>query len=84
MPTISATELARNTREILDRVAGSGEVVMVERNRRIIARIAPQRSDMTAAQALAGLRPVLTPVQAAAWARESREVFNEAVRDPWA
>lgn len=84
MPIISATELARNTREILDRVAGDGEIVMVERNRKIIARIAPQGRNMTAAQALGGLRPALTPDQAAAWARESREAFDEAVRDPWA
>ena len=32
MQTISATELARNTREILDRVATQGETVAIERN----------------------------------------------------
>ena len=41
MPTISATELARNARDILDMVASRGEIVMVERNRAVVARIAP-------------------------------------------
>ena len=83
METISATELARNTREILDRVAGGGEIVMVERNRTVIAKITPPERIMTATQALAGLRPVMTLEQAAAWLKQSRGAFDEAVRDPW-
>lgn len=83
MHTVSATELARNIREILDRVAGRGEVVMVERNRTVVARILPPERSMTAAQALAELQTALTPGQAAAWLKESREGFDEAVRDPW-
>jgi hypothetical protein len=39
---------------------------------------------MTAAQALAGLQPRLTPEQAAAWLKDSTEGFDEALRDPWA
>lgn len=84
MRTISATGLARNTREILDMVASRGETVMVERNRTVIAQIVPPEPTMTATQALAGLQATLTPKQAAAWLEESRGVFDEAVRDPWA
>jgi antitoxin (DNA-binding transcriptional repressor) of toxin-antitoxin stability system len=83
MQTVSATELARNTREILDMVAGGGEIVMVERNRTVIARIAPPERIMTAAQILAELRPAMTPEQARSWAKESRGTFDDAVRDPW-
>ncbi len=83
MQTISATELARNTREILDLVASRGEVVIVERNRAAIAQITPSMRTMTAAQALAGLEPVLSPQQAAAWLDQSRGVFDETVSDPW-
>jgi antitoxin (DNA-binding transcriptional repressor) of toxin-antitoxin stability system len=83
MYTISATELARNTRKILDAVAGRGETVVVERNHVLIARIVPSESTMTAAQALAGLQPMLTPSQAAAWLADSRSEFDDAVRDPW-
>ena len=83
MPTVSATELARNAREILDMVASGGKVVTVERNRAVVARITPPERIVTAAQALAALRPAMTLDQAAAWLRESRETFDEAVRDPW-
>ena len=84
MQTISATDLARNTREILDKVASRGESVAVERNRVVIAQIVPPERTMTAAQALAGLQPTLTPQQADAWLKESKGEFDDTVRDPWA
>jgi antitoxin (DNA-binding transcriptional repressor) of toxin-antitoxin stability system len=84
MQTISATDLARNTREILDGVASRGEAVEVERNRMVIAKIVPPERTMTAAQALAGLKPMLTPKQADAWLKDSKQNFDETVRDPWA
>ena len=43
MQTISATELTRNTREILDRVATRGETVTIERNHTMVAQIMPRR-----------------------------------------
>jgi antitoxin (DNA-binding transcriptional repressor) of toxin-antitoxin stability system len=83
--TISATELARNTREILDRVFSAGQTVAIERNQILIAQIMPAQRSMTAAQALSGLQlPLLTPAQANAWLSESKENFNEELRDPWA
>jgi antitoxin (DNA-binding transcriptional repressor) of toxin-antitoxin stability system len=84
MQTISATELARNTSKILDRVISRGESVAVERNRAVIAQIIPPARTMTAAQALSGLEPGLSREQAAAWLRDSRDEFDQAVRDPWA
>jgi antitoxin (DNA-binding transcriptional repressor) of toxin-antitoxin stability system len=88
MQTISATELARNTSKILDRVISGGESVAVERNRAVIAQIIPAARTMTAAQALSGLEPGLSTEQAAAWLRDSKEEFgdkfDQAVRDPWA
>lgn len=85
MQTISATDLARNTREILDRVVSRGETVDIERNHTLIAQIMPPARTMTAAQALAGLTfPMLTPAQGKAWLKDSKENFDNAVRDPWA
>jgi antitoxin (DNA-binding transcriptional repressor) of toxin-antitoxin stability system len=84
MQTISATELARNTSKILDRVVSGGQSVAVERNRAVIAQIIPPARTMTAAQALSGLEPVLSREQAIAWLRDSRGEFDQAVRDPWA
>ena len=51
MHTISATELTRNTREILDRVVTRGEIVTIERNHTMIAQIMPPLKTMTASQA---------------------------------
>jgi antitoxin (DNA-binding transcriptional repressor) of toxin-antitoxin stability system len=85
MQTISATELTRNTREILDRVATRGEVVTIERNHTMIAQIMPPQMTMTASQALAGLVfPTLTPLQVRAWLQESKDGFGDVVSDPWA
>lgn len=85
MYTISATDLARNTREVLDQVAQRGQAVAVERNHMLIATIHPAEQTMTAAQALVGLpQPMLTTEQAASWLQNSQEGFDEAVRDPWA
>lgn len=85
MQTISATELARNTREILDRVGSLGESIAIERNHTLIAELVPPTRTMTAAQAFAGLNlPLLTAAQANAWLADSKVGFNDAVRDPWA
>ncbi len=84
MQIISATELARNTRKVLDDVASRGETIEIERNHVTVARLVPPAQVMTAAQALAGIRPILTPGQAAAWLKESRADFDQAVVDPWA
>lgn len=85
MQTISATDLARNTRQILDRVASRGETLAINRNHTMIAQIVPPERTMTASQALIGLGlPLLTPKQASAWLKDSKANFDEAVRDPWA
>lgn len=84
MQTISATDLARHTRQILDTVASRGETVAIERNRVMIAKIMPFEVTMTAAQALEGLRPMLKPRQTAAWLKDSHGDFDETLRDPWA
>jgi antitoxin (DNA-binding transcriptional repressor) of toxin-antitoxin stability system len=84
MQIITATDLARNTREILDTVTSSGQTVGIERNSRLIAQLTPPERFMTAAQALNGLAvPKLTNAQAGAWLRESKQNFEDTVRDPW-
>jgi antitoxin (DNA-binding transcriptional repressor) of toxin-antitoxin stability system len=84
METVSATDLARHTREVLDKVVIQGTTLIVERNEMVIARITPEVPRMTAREALAGLEGVLTLEEADAWLRDSRGDFDELVRDPWA
>ena len=85
MKTISATDLARNTRALLDRVVSRGETIVIERNNTAVAKLVPPEAQMTADQALAGLpTPLLTKKQAAAWLKDSRNSFGQTVDDPWA
>jgi antitoxin (DNA-binding transcriptional repressor) of toxin-antitoxin stability system len=88
MQIISATELARNTRSVLDKVVNRGETVTIERNNSAIALITPALRHMSVAEALVGLslRPsaALTSAQAKNWIKDSKESFNEAIDDPWA
>ena len=82
MQIISASDLARNTSAILERIL-LGETVSVMRNRTEIAHIVPAKRTMTAAQAIAGLGGRLTPAQGDCWLKESRGEFDEEVTDPW-
>jgi antitoxin (DNA-binding transcriptional repressor) of toxin-antitoxin stability system len=85
MQTISATELARNTRDVLDRVASQGETVAIERNGTLIAQVVPPVRTMTAVQVFAGLKMrMLTPTQGSSWLKDSQAQFGQAVTDPWA
>jgi antitoxin (DNA-binding transcriptional repressor) of toxin-antitoxin stability system len=79
---ISASDLARNTSAILERIL-TGETVCVMRNRTEIAHIVPARRNMNAAQAIAGLEGKLTPAQGESWLKDSRGDFHEEVRNPW-
>ena len=82
MQMISASELARNTSAILERIF-MGETVSVMRNRTEIAHIVPAKRTMTAAQAIAGLEGGLSPAQGESWLKDSHGEFDEQVRNPW-
>ena len=82
MQTISASDLARNTSAILERIL-IGETISVMRNRTEIAHIMPAKRTMNAAQAIAGLGGKLTAAQGDSWLKDSRGEFDEEVRNPW-
>ncbi len=88
MKTITATELARNLRQVLDRLAAEGGEIVVERNRRQVARITGVASHQTALEAMADLYRTLPEDAAIDWQGESRadsarNDINTGVRDPW-
>ncbi|MGC9158220.1 MAG: hypothetical protein ACP5FH_04450 [Terracidiphilus sp.] len=82
LQSISASDLARNTSAILERIL-MGESVRVMRNRTEIAHIVPARRTMTAAQAIAGLEGGLSTAQGESWLKDSRGELDEEVRNPW-
>ena len=81
MLVISATDLARRTREVLDTVVIQGATVIVERNQKVIAKIAPEVSHMTASAALTGLEGGLLPEEADAWLKDIRGDFLPVCQD---
>lgn len=72
MKTITATELARNLRQVLDRLAVQGEEIVIERNNQQVARIVPGPGKQTALEAMADLYRTLPEDSAAGWKTNSR------------
>lgn len=85
MRTITATELARNLREVLDRMVADGEPVEIERNHTRVACLVPRPARQTALQAMADLYRTLDPNDAGAWLDDSRgrQSLDQTLRDPW-
>lgn len=87
MHTITATELARNLRLVLDKLAAGGEDFVVERNQRPIARLISIPPHQTALEAMADLYRTLPETAARDWladARGSDAILSGEVSDPWA
>jgi len=86
---ITATVLARNLSEVLDRLAIEREQIVIERNNREVARLLPSPSRLTALEAMSDLFRTLPASAAAGWERDSRAVslrrtrLSKGARNPW-
>lgn len=87
MKTITATELARNLSDVLDTLARDGSEVLIERNRKQVARLVPAPGRQTALEAMADLYRTLPERAAEGWAEGTRGVLAgetlAASGDPW-
>jgi antitoxin (DNA-binding transcriptional repressor) of toxin-antitoxin stability system len=86
MQTITATDLSRNFRVMLNRVEFQHEELLIMRNNFPVARLVPGPATMTAVEAFAGLYQTLPESAGKTWLAESRLEKNDIdeVRDPWA
>ncbi|MBI5634201.1 MAG: type II toxin-antitoxin system Phd/YefM family antitoxin [Nitrospirae bacterium] len=87
MRTVSATELARNFRAMLDSVEFKHEELVIIRNNHEVARIIPGPASMTALEAMADIFRTLPEDAGAGWLEDSRasdRILRNGVRDPWA
>lgn len=87
MSTVTATELARNFRTMLDRVEFKHEQLIVIRNNHEVARIVPGPATMTALDAMSDIYNTLHEESAREWLKDSRKAGKDdlgKVRDPWA
>ena len=85
MQTVTATDLARNFRVMLDRVEFRHEELLVVRNNHPVARIIPGSATMTALEAFSDLYGTLPKEAGIGWLADSRLEENRSgeVRDPW-
>jgi len=87
MRTVTATELARNFRTMLDAVEFQHEQLVIVRNNHEVARIVPGPATMTALEAMADIYRTLPDDAAREWLQDARRPENgldDEVRDPWA
>ena len=89
MKTITATDLARNLRRVLDQLAIEREEIVIERNRQQVGRLLPGRARQTALEALADLYRTLPDDAAATWEADGRSGrwkggrLDKGIRNPW-
>ncbi len=87
MQTVTATELSRNFRVMLDKVEFRHEELIIVRNNHEVARIIPGPATMTALEAMADIYRTLPEDAAVDWLEDSRRTergLKDEVRDPWA
>jgi len=72
MRTITATDLARNLRRVIDMLVIGGEEIIIERNREEVARLIPGPARQTALEAMGDLYRTLPEAAAATWEADSR------------
>lgn len=86
MQTITATDLSRNFRVMLNRVEFQHEELLIMRNNCPVARLVPGPATMTAAEAFADLYRTLPGDAGKTWLADSRldDAVDGGVRDPWA
>jgi len=86
MRNITATELARNLRQVLDNIMFTHEEYVIERNHQQIARLIPGAGQQTALEAMADLYRTLPEDAAGNWLKDSQklpETITEEIRNPW-
>ena len=85
MQTITATDLSRNFRVMLNRVEFQHEELLIVRNNFPVARLVPGPATMTASEAFADLYRTLPKEAGNTWLADSRldDAISGEVRDPW-
>jgi antitoxin (DNA-binding transcriptional repressor) of toxin-antitoxin stability system len=74
MKTITATELARNLRRVLDSVVSEGEEIVIERNHEQIARLVAGPGRQNALEAIADLYRTLPDEVAATLGKRCQSI----------
>ncbi len=87
MQTMTATEVNRNFRRVLDALEHGGTEIVVMRNHQPVARLIPGAPRLTALEALSDLHRTLDDADGDAWLKDLRtadRAVEGELRDPWA
>lgn len=87
MQTMTATEVSRNFRRVLDSLERGDDEVVIVRHNHPIARLIPGTPRMTALTALADLYCTIDDAEGEAWLKDADGMDRMAAaerRDPWA
>ena len=87
MLQITATELSRKFKQMMNLVEFQGEELIIIRNNHQVARIIPGPATMTALEAMSDIYRTLPEDAGATWVSDSREGNIDSLsnlRDPWA
>ena len=86
MKTMSATDVVRNFRHVLDILEHSSEEITVIRNHRPVARLVSGVAHMTALEALVDLHCTIEPEEGEKWLADMKKINKSVsgkVRNPW-
>jgi antitoxin (DNA-binding transcriptional repressor) of toxin-antitoxin stability system len=86
MLEITATELARKFKQMMNLVEFQGEELIIIRNNHQVAKIVPGPAIMTALEAMSDLYRTLPDDAGVEWVSDSREGTPDSLddlRDPW-
>jgi antitoxin (DNA-binding transcriptional repressor) of toxin-antitoxin stability system len=87
MLRVTATEMARKFKEMMNLVEFQGEELVIIRNNHQVAKIIPGPATMTALEAMADLYRTLPDEAGKEWVRDGQEGAPDSLtclRDPWA
>ena len=86
MLRVTATEMARKFKQMMNLVEFEGEELVIIRNNHQVAKIIPGPATMTALEAMADLYRTLPDKAGKEWVRDGREGAPDSLtrlRDPW-
>jgi antitoxin (DNA-binding transcriptional repressor) of toxin-antitoxin stability system len=86
MKTMTATEVARNFRKVLDSLQNGTEEILIIRNNQTVAKLLPGVPKMTALEALSDIYKTIPAQEGDAWLKDvkkgSRKLRKE-LRNSW-
>ncbi|MCI0443344.1 type II toxin-antitoxin system Phd/YefM family antitoxin [bacterium] len=86
MKTMTATEVARNFRKVLDSLQNGTEEIIIVRNNQAVAKLLPGAPKMTALEALSDIYKTIPAQEGDSWLKDAKRgsrKLRKELRNPW-